>query len=79
MLEHLGRLDHLVKISGNRVELGEVEKTLARLEGVAAAAAATYLDDTESTRLTACVMPSSAAVSIHACCGRRSRVACRAT
>ena len=61
MLEHLGRLDHLVKISGNRVELGEVEKTLARLDGVAAAAAATYVDDTESTRLTACVMPSSGA------------------
>jgi len=47
---------------GNRVELGEVEKTLARLDGVAAAASATYIDDTESTRLTACVMPNSGAV-----------------
>lgn len=62
MLEHLGRLDHLVKISGNRVELGEVEHALAQLDGVAAAAAATYTDDTESTRLTACVMPSAGAV-----------------
>ena len=61
MLEHLGRLDHLVKISGNRVELGEVENALARLDGVAAAAAATYVDDTDSTRLTACVMPNSGA------------------
>ncbi|MDX6539953.1 MAG: hypothetical protein QOI71_1563, partial [Gaiellales bacterium] len=58
MLEHLGRLDHVVKISGNRVELGEVESTLARLDGVAAAAAATYVDDTLGTRLTACVVPS---------------------
>jgi acyl-coenzyme A synthetase/AMP-(fatty) acid ligase/thioesterase domain-containing protein/acyl carrier protein len=61
LLEHLGRLDHLVKISGNRVELGEVEDALMRLDGVAAAAAASYVDDTQSTRLTACVMPSPAA------------------
>jgi acyl-coenzyme A synthetase/AMP-(fatty) acid ligase/thioesterase domain-containing protein/acyl carrier protein len=57
MLEHLGRLDHVVKISGNRVELGEVESALAKLEGVAAAAVATYVDDTFNTRLTACVIP----------------------
>jgi acyl-coenzyme A synthetase/AMP-(fatty) acid ligase/thioesterase domain-containing protein len=57
MLEHLGRIDHLVKISGMRVELGEVEHALAGLDGVAAAAAATYIDDTQATRLTACVMP----------------------
>ena len=57
MLEHLGRIDHLVKISGMRVELGEVEHALAGLDGVAAAAAATYTDDTQATRLTACVMP----------------------
>jgi thioesterase domain-containing protein/acyl carrier protein len=57
MLEHLGRIDHLVKISGMRVELGEVEHALAGLDGVAAAAAAPYTDDTQATRLTACVMP----------------------
>jgi amino acid adenylation domain-containing protein len=56
LLEHLGRLDHVVKISGNRVELGEVESGLAKLDGVAAAAAATYVDDTGSTRLTAAVV-----------------------
>jgi acyl-coenzyme A synthetase/AMP-(fatty) acid ligase/thioesterase domain-containing protein/acyl carrier protein len=56
MLEHLGRLDHVVKISGNRVELGEVEHSLARLDGVAAAAASTYTDETDHVRLTACVV-----------------------
>jgi acyl-coenzyme A synthetase/AMP-(fatty) acid ligase/thioesterase domain-containing protein/acyl carrier protein len=61
MLEHLGRIDHLVKISGMRVELGEVEHALAGLDGVAAAAAATYTDDTQATRLTAAVMPDGAA------------------
>ena len=57
MLEHLGRIDFLAKISGNRVELGEVESALAQLDGVAAAAAATYTDESDSTRLTACVVP----------------------
>jgi acyl-coenzyme A synthetase/AMP-(fatty) acid ligase/thioesterase domain-containing protein/acyl carrier protein len=57
MLEHLGRLDYVVKISGNRVELGEVEGALAKIDGVAAAAVATYVDDTLNTRLTACVIP----------------------
>jgi acyl-coenzyme A synthetase/AMP-(fatty) acid ligase/thioesterase domain-containing protein/acyl carrier protein len=55
-LEHLGRLDHLVKISGNRVELGEVETALIRIDGVAAATAAPYIDDTQNTRLTASVV-----------------------
>lgn len=57
VLEHLGRLDHLVKISGNRVELGEVEDALTRLEEVAAAAAAPYDDEQGGTRLAACVVP----------------------
>ncbi len=62
LLEHLGRLDHLVKISGNRVELAEIEGALANLDGVAAAAAATYVDDIGDTRLTACVVPRRAAM-----------------
>jgi len=57
-LEHFGRIDHVVKIAGNRTELGEVESALTQLTGVAAAAASAYSDDTGSTRLTAAVMAS---------------------
>jgi mycobactin phenyloxazoline synthetase len=39
-LEFLGRADHRVKVSGYRVELGEVEAGLRRVAGVAAAVAA---------------------------------------
>lgn len=57
VLEHLGRLDHVVKIAGNRVELGDVEVALRSLDGAAAAAAAPYSDASGSTRLTAFVVP----------------------
>jgi mycobactin phenyloxazoline synthetase len=40
-LEFIGRGDHRVKISGYRVELGEVEAALRRVPGVHAAVAAT--------------------------------------
>jgi amino acid adenylation domain-containing protein/thioester reductase-like protein len=33
-IEYLGRIDHQVKIRGNRVELGEVESALCRFSGV---------------------------------------------
>ena len=33
-IEYLGRIDHQVKIRGNRIELGEVEAVLSRFEGV---------------------------------------------
>ncbi|MGH9104651.1 MAG: AMP-binding protein, partial [Acidimicrobiales bacterium] len=56
LLEHLGRLDHLVKIAGNRVELGEVEAVLRALDGVFDAAAAAYTDTSGATRLAAFVV-----------------------
>ncbi|MFI9275592.1 amino acid adenylation domain-containing protein [Kitasatospora sp. NPDC052896] len=37
-IEYLGRLDHQVKIRGQRVELGEIEAALIEVPGVAAAA-----------------------------------------
>jgi len=33
-IEYLGKIDHQVKIRGNRIELGEVESILAKYEGV---------------------------------------------
>ena len=38
-LTYLGRLDHQIKVSGHRVELGEVEATLRDEPGVEAAVA----------------------------------------
>ncbi|MEM9385512.1 MAG: amino acid adenylation domain-containing protein [Pseudomonadota bacterium] len=38
-LEYGGRRDHQIKIRGHRIELGEVETTLAQMPGVSAAAA----------------------------------------
>ena len=40
VLEFVGRADHRVKISGYRVEIGEVEVALRRIPGVATAVAA---------------------------------------
>ncbi|WP_316214638.1 non-ribosomal peptide synthetase [Bradyrhizobium sp. SZCCHNR2035] len=37
-IEFLGRRDHQVKIRGHRIEIGEIEATLTRCEGVASAA-----------------------------------------
>jgi non-ribosomal peptide synthetase component F len=38
MLEHLGRLDHQVKVRGFRIELGDIESNLQRHPQVAQAA-----------------------------------------
>lgn len=40
MLDFVGRADHRVKVSGYRVELGEIESSLHRIEGVDGAVAA---------------------------------------
>ena len=52
---HRGRMDHMVKIAGNRVELGEIESALRSLPGVNQAAAATYRDGSGDLRLCAFV------------------------
>jgi amino acid adenylation domain-containing protein len=52
-----GRRDTQVKIRGNRLQLEEVEATLARHEGVAEAAATATLDERGDARLTAYVVP----------------------
>ncbi|MES1240893.1 MAG: non-ribosomal peptide synthase/polyketide synthase, partial [Acidobacteriota bacterium] len=43
-IEYLGRIDHQVKIRGQRVELGEVEAALAALPGVREAAVTVWED-----------------------------------
>jgi len=55
-IEYRGRADHLVKIAGNRVELGQIEATLRMLDGVAGAVARTYTDEAGDLRLTAAVV-----------------------
>jgi clorobiocin biosynthesis protein CloN4 len=55
-LEYVGRTDHLVKVRGHRVELGEVEAVLAAHPGVAEVAA-TVEGDLIDARLVAYVRP----------------------
>ena len=52
-IEFLGRSDGQVKISGHRVELGEVEAALLRCDGVVSAAAVTFTDAHSQKRLAA--------------------------
>ncbi|HEX3795196.1 MAG TPA: AMP-binding protein [Acidimicrobiales bacterium] len=56
VLEHLGRLDHVVKIAGNRVDLVEIETALMHLPHVVDAAATTYIDGAGELRLRAFVV-----------------------
>jgi amino acid adenylation domain-containing protein len=44
-LELLGRMDHQVKIRGNRIELGEIAATLERCEGIGEAVVVAREDD----------------------------------
>jgi hypothetical protein len=43
-IEHLGRLDHQVKVRGFRIELGEIESVLRSLPGIRDAAVAAFDD-----------------------------------
>ncbi|MGH2934750.1 MAG: AMP-binding protein, partial [Gaiellaceae bacterium] len=61
-IEHHGRVDHVVKVAGNRIELGEVESALRALDGVADAAATTYLDTADDVRLWAAAVPAAGRV-----------------
>ncbi len=56
-LEHLGRLDHQVKVRGFRIELGEVEAALTSHPNVASAAVDTTAAHGEAAALTAWVQP----------------------
>ncbi|OBG93032.1 non-ribosomal peptide synthetase [Mycobacterium sp. E3251] len=60
-LEFVGRADHRIKISGYRVELGEIEAALRRLPGVAIAVAALLPAPGGSEVLAAAVCPEASA------------------
>ena len=56
-IEFIGRADHRVKVSGYRVELGDVEAALERVPGVATAVAAVVGGNRETEVLAALVAP----------------------
>ena len=60
MLEHLGRLDGLAKVRGQRVEVAEVEAALLTLPGVAEAAVTVREDTPGESRLVAYLVPRTA-------------------
>ncbi len=56
-LDHLGRMDHQVKIRGHRIELGEIESVLSRVPGVARNVVMPIEDGPSDVRLVAYVVP----------------------
>ncbi len=56
-IEFIGRLDHQVKIRGNRVELGEIENALVQHPGIREGAALVREDAPGDQRLVAYVVP----------------------
>ena len=61
LLEHLGRRDFQIKVRGFRVEAGEVETALMRLEGVRQAVVVARPDPVGGRRLVAYVVPAGGA------------------
>ncbi len=55
-LEHLGRLDHQVKVRGFRIELGEIETALRAQAGVGTCVLATHAPTADDVRLVAYVV-----------------------
>ncbi|MEJ8845439.1 amino acid adenylation domain-containing protein [Variovorax rhizosphaerae] len=53
MLEHLGRLDHQVKVRGYRIELGEIEVALSKHPSVADNVVVTHTEGADDVRLVA--------------------------
>jgi thioesterase domain-containing protein/acyl carrier protein len=62
-IEHLGRLDHQVKVRGYRIELGEVEAALLRDPGVSSAVVITHADRFGDRQLVAYFVPTQEAPS----------------
>ncbi|MET7637294.1 amino acid adenylation domain-containing protein [Streptomyces sp. NPDC005438] len=56
-LEFVGRVDRQLKVRGFRLEPGETESALLRLDGVAEVAVRGHADDSGGTRLVAYVVP----------------------
>lgn len=61
-LEFVGRADHRIKVSGYRIELGDVEAALMRVPGVDAAVAAVLTTDAQRPLLAALIRTGSVAV-----------------
>jgi amino acid adenylation domain-containing protein/FkbM family methyltransferase len=56
-IEFLGRIDNQIKLSGHRIEPGEIEEIIQSYPGVHQAVVVTDQDDNDVTRLVAYVMP----------------------